>query len=165
MVKDTPKLDESMLKDPISSKIYDINGELITEVGSENRDYVAYEDIPKLVENAVLATEDVRFYKHNGIDPIRLGGAVIANLTDGFGAEGASTITQQVVKNYFLSFDKTIDRKAKEAWLAFQLEQKYTKQEIFEMYVNKVFVSENSHGLATAAKIYFNKDLKDVELH
>lgn len=165
MVKDTPKLDESMLKDPISSKIYDINGELITEVGSENRDYVAYEDIPKLVENAVLATEDVRFYKHNGIDPIRLGGAVIANITDGFGAEGASTITQQVVKNYFLSFDKTIDRKAKEAWLAFQLEQKYTKQEIFEMYVNKVFVSENSHGLATAAKIYFNKDLKDVELH
>ncbi|WP_053363929.1 PBP1A family penicillin-binding protein [Bacillus sp. FJAT-27251] len=165
MVHDTPKLDESMLKDPISSKIYDMNGELVREVGSENRDYIAFEDIPKVVKDAVIATEDVRFYKHNGIDPIRLGGAVLANITDGFGAEGASTITQQVVKNYFLSFDKTLDRKAKEAWLAFQLEQKYTKEEIFEMYVNKIFMSENSHGIATASKIYFGKPLQEVELH
>ncbi|MCM3586538.1 PBP1A family penicillin-binding protein [Mesobacillus maritimus] len=165
MVSDAPKLDETMLKDPISSEIYDMNNELIRVVGSENRDYIEYEDIPDIVENAVIATEDVRFYKHNGLDPIRLVGAVIANVTDGFGSEGASTITQQVVKNYFLSFDKTIDRKAEEAWLSFQLEQKYTKEEIFEMYFNKIFMSENSHGIGTAAKIYFGKELKDIELH
>lgn len=166
MIQDTPKLDKALLKDPISSKIYDKDKKLVTEVGSQNRDYVAYEDIPKLVENAFLATEDVRFYKHNGIDVIRLGGAVIANITDGFGSEGASTITQQVVKNYFLGFEKTISRKAQEAWLAYQLEQKYTKKQIFEMYVNKIFMSEGSHGVLTASKIYFGKDdLNDLELH
>ncbi|MFT9600599.1 PBP1A family penicillin-binding protein [Mesobacillus sp.] len=165
MIQDTPKLDESLLKDPISSKIYDKDKELVTEVGSQNRDYVAYEDIPKLVENAFLATEDVRFYKHNGIDVIRLGGAVIANITEGFGSEGASTITQQVVKNYFLGFEKTVSRKAQEAWLAYQLEQKYTKQQIFEMYVNKIYMSENMHGVLTASKTYFGKDLSELELH
>jgi penicillin-binding protein 1A len=165
MIQDTPKLDESLLKDPISSKIYDKDKELVTEVGSQNRDYVAYEDIPKLVENAFLATEDVRFYKHNGIDVIRLGGAVIANITDGFGSEGASTITQQVVKNYFLGFEKTVSRKAQEAWLAYQLEQKYTKQQIFEMYVNKIYMSENMHGVLTASETYFGKDLSELELH
>lgn len=164
MVKDAPKLDETMLKDPISSEIYDKDNELITVLGAENRDYVEYEDIPDIVENAVIATEDVRFYQHNGLDPIRLVGAVIANFTEGFGAEGASTITQQVVKNYFLTFDKTIDRKAEEAWLSFQLEQKYTKEDIFEMYFNKIFMSENSYGIGTAAKIYFGKELDELEL-
>ncbi|TCJ05468.1 transglycosylase domain-containing protein [Cytobacillus praedii] len=165
MVKDTPKLDEKSLKDPISSKILDINGEVITEVGLENREYVNYEDIPKLVEDAFLATEDVRFYKHNGMDLIRLGGAVLANVTRGFGSEGASTITQQVVKNSFLNNEKTLSRKAQEAWLAFQLERKYTKQQIFEMYVNKIWMSERSHGVLTASHIYFGKELNELELH
>ncbi|GLB57955.1 penicillin-binding protein 1A [Cytobacillus sp. NCCP-133] len=164
MVKDAPKLDEKLLKDPISSQIYDMENNFITDVGSENRDYVAYEDIPKLVEDAFLATEDVRFYKHNGMDLIRLGGAVIANITRGFGSEGASTITQQVVKNSFLNNEKTLSRKAQEAWLAFQLERKYTKQEIFEMYVNKIFMSEG-HGVLTASKIFFGKELDELELH
>lgn len=164
MVKDAPKLDEKLLKDPISSQIYDMEGEFITDVGSENRDYVAYEDIPKLVEDAFLATEDVRFYKHNGMDLIRLGGAVIANVTRGFGSEGASTITQQVVKNSFLNNEKTLSRKAQEAWLAFQLERKYTKQEIFEMYVNKIYMSKG-HGVLTASKIFFDKELSELELH
>jgi len=165
MIQDAPELDEAMLKDPIISKVYDMNSELITEIGSENRDYIEFENIPEVVENAVIATEDVRFYQHNGLDPIRLAGAVIANFTDGFGAEGASTITQQVVKNYFLTFDKTLDRKAEEAWLSFQLERKYTKEDIFEMYFNKIFMSEGSHGIGTAAKVYFGKELKDIELH
>lgn len=164
MVKDAPKLDEKLLKDPISSQIYDMENNFIVDVGSENRDYVAYEDIPKLVENAFLATEDVRFYKHNGMDLIRLGGAVIANVTRGFGSEGASTITQQVVKNSFLNNDKTLSRKAQEAWLSFQLERKYTKQEIFEMYVNKIYMSEG-HGVLTASKIFFDKELDELKLH
>ncbi|MCL6571624.1 MAG: PBP1A family penicillin-binding protein [Bacillus sp. (in: Bacteria)] len=164
LVKDAPKLDPKLLKDPISSKILDKDDKLFTEVGAVNREYVNYKDIPKLVENAILATEDYRFYKHHGIDPIRLGGAVLANFKRGFGAEGASTITQQVVKNSFLTPEKTLKRKVEEAWLAYQLEQQYTKHQIFEMYVNKVYVSENSHGLATAAKIYYGKELKELTL-
>ena len=89
---------------------------------------------------------------------------LLANFRDGFGAEGASTITQQVVKNSFLTPEKTIKRKVEEAWLSYQLEQEYTKHQIFEMYVNKVYVSENSHGIATAAKIYYGKELKDLTL-
>ncbi|CAH2715776.1 Penicillin-binding protein 1A/1B [Neobacillus rhizosphaerae] len=164
LVKDAPKLDPKLLKDPIPSKILDKDGTPITEVGAVNREYVNYKDIPKVVENAVLATEDYRFYKHHGIDPIRLGGAVLANFQRGFGAEGGSTITQQVVKNAFLTQNKTLKRKVQEAWLSYELEQKYTKHQIFEMYVNKVYVSQNSHGLATAAEIYYGKPLKDLTL-
>jgi penicillin-binding protein 1A len=164
LIKDAPKLDPKLLKDPIPSKILDKDGKPVTEVGPVNREYVNYKDIPKVVEDAVLATEDYRFYQHHGIDPIRLGGAILANFQHGFGAEGGSTITQQVVKNAFLTQQKTLSRKVQEAWLAYQLEQKYTKHQIFEMYVNKVYVSENSYGLATAAKIYYGKQLKDLTL-
>ncbi|WP_445492246.1 PBP1A family penicillin-binding protein [Niallia sp. 03133] len=165
MVKDAPKLDEKTLKDSISSTFYDSKGHEIAKVGSVNRDYVNYEDIPKLVKNAFIATEDSRFFKHHGIDPIRLGGAVVANITNGFGAEGASTITQQVVKNFFFNQpQKTLSRKAQEAWLAIQLERKYSKEEIFEMYVNKIFMSENMSGVKTAAKVYFNKELDELTL-
>ncbi|MED4204180.1 PBP1A family penicillin-binding protein [Neobacillus mesonae] len=164
LVKDTPPLDPKLLKDPIPSKILDKNEQLVTEVGAVNREYASYKDIPKVVENAILATEDYRFYKHHGIDPIRLGGAILANFQRGFGAEGGSTITQQVVKNSFLTHEKTLKRKVQEAWLSYQLEQKYTKHQIFEMYANKVFVSENSHGIATAAKIYYGKSLKELTL-
>ncbi|MGG3469614.1 PBP1A family penicillin-binding protein [Neobacillus pocheonensis] len=164
LVKDAPKLDPKLLKDPIPSKVLDKDGKLITEVGAVKREYVNYKDIPKQMEDAILATEDYRFYKHHGIDPIRLGGAVLANIRHGFGSEGASTITQQVVKNSFLTPEKTLKRKVEEAWLSYQLEQQYTKHQIFEMYVNKVYVSENSHGIATAAKIYYGKELKDLTL-
>ncbi|MGD7021974.1 PBP1A family penicillin-binding protein [Rossellomorea vietnamensis] len=160
-----PELDESLLKDPIASEIFDMNGDLITTVGTEKRDYVNYEQIPPLMEDAILATEDNRFYKHNGIDIIRLGGAVIANVTNGFGSEGASTLTQQVIKGSFLSPDKTLERKAQEAWLAVKLEQDYTKQEIFEMYFNKVYMSAGINGFGTAATYYYGKELKDLELH
>ncbi|RIW33113.1 PBP1A family penicillin-binding protein [Bacillus salacetis] len=160
-----PKLDESLLKDPIASEIYDMNGDLITTVGTEQRDYVNYDQIPPLMEDAILATEDNRFYKHNGIDLIRLGGAVIANVTNGFGSEGASTLTQQVIKGSFLTPEKTLERKAQEAWLAVKLEQDYTKQEIFEMYFNKVYMSSGINGFGTAATHYFGKELKDLELH
>jgi penicillin-binding protein 1A len=165
IVKDTPELDEALLKDPVSSKILDKDGNVIDEVGAVKRDYVVYDDIPKLMEEAVLATEDVRFYKHNGIDLIRLVGAVIANFTNGFGSEGASTITQQVVKNSFLSTEKTLTRKIQEAWLAYQLEQKYTKEKIFEIYVNKNLMSGRIHGIKTGADVYFGKGLDELQLH
>lgn len=164
MVKGAPELDEKLLKYPISSEIYDMDGNLIAEIGSEKRDYVEYDDIPELVRDAVIATEDVRFFEHNGIDLLRLGSAVVANFTDGFGSQGASTITQQVIKNSFLTPEKTLKRKAQEAWLAFQLEQKYTKEQIFEMYVNKNWMGSGGHGIATAAKTYFGKELDELTL-
>ncbi|REJ26876.1 MAG: penicillin-binding protein [Caldibacillus debilis] len=164
MVSDAPKLDPEKLKDPVSSQIYDMNNDLITEVGIQKRDYVPFEEIPDLVKNAILATEDVRFFKHHGIDLIRLGGAVISNITDGFGSQGASTLTQQVVKMSYLSNEKTIKRKVQEAWLAFQLEQNLSKEEIFEIYVNKIPMGGNIYGIKTAANTYFGKDLDELTL-
>ncbi len=163
-ISTAPAIDEESLIDPISSKIYDKNGDIYTEIGSETRDYVEYKDIPKLMENAVLAIEDVRFYKHHGIDIIRVGGAIVANITGGFGSQGGSTITQQVVKNSFLQSEKTIKRKVQEMYLAFQLEQEYSKEQIFEMYVNKVYMSSGIHGFSTASKLYFGKELSELTL-
>lgn len=163
-VKDVPKLDKQLLVDPVASELLDINGDVFTTLGTERRDYVEIEDIPKLVKDAVLATEDVRFYKHHGIDVKRLAGAVFANFSRGFGSEGASTLTQQVVKRSFLSDEKTLKRKAQEAWLSIQLENNYTKDQIFEMYVNKIYYSNGIHGIETASKFYFDKTLDELEL-
>jgi len=163
-VSDAPKLDPQKLKVPVPSKIYDMNKDLVTELGTEKRDLVEFDEIPDLVKNAVLATEDVRFFKHNGIDLIRLGGAVISNITDGFGSQGASTLTQQVVKLSFLSEEKTLKRKAQEAWLALQLERNFSKEDIFEMYVNRVSMGGNVYGIKAAAQTYFNKSLDELTL-
>lgn len=167
-VSTAPELDEALLKDPVSSKIYSVDEdgkkELIQEVGKENRDYVKFEEIPQVVVDAVLATEDSRFYSHHGVDVLRLGSAVIANFTDGFGSQGASTITQQLVKKSFLTDEKTLKRKAQELWLSFQIERKYSKEEIFEMYINKIFYGATANGIATAADTYFDKELKELTL-
>jgi penicillin-binding protein 1A len=159
-----PELDEELLKYPVSSEIYDVNGNLITKLGEENREFVAYEDIPQEMIDAILATEDVRFFDHFGIDVLRLGSAVIANVRDGFGAQGASTITQQVVKNSFLKNEKKLKRKAQEAWLAIKLEREYSKEEIFEMYFNRVLMSGTVYGFGTAAKYFYGKELNELTL-
>ncbi|WP_186759656.1 penicillin-binding protein 1A [Planococcus sp. CPCC 101016] len=160
-----PEIDEELLRDPISPTFYAADGETeIPYITAENREYVNYEDIPKIMEDAILATEDNRFYKHSGIDVIRLGGAVIANITGGFGSQGASTITQQVIKNSFLTNDKTLKRKAQEAYLAFKLEQEYEKEEIFEMYFNKILMSGNIYGFGTASEYFYGKPLSELTL-
>ena len=159
-----PELDEELLKFPVSTEFYDMNGELFATIGSENRTYIEYDEIPEEMRDAILATEDSRFFKHFGLDVWRLGGAVIANVTQGFGAQGASTITQQVVKNSFLSNEKKLKRKAQEAWLAIQLEQNYEKEEIFEMYFNKVLMSGRIYGFGTAAEYFYGKELSELEL-
>ena len=159
-----PELDEELLKYPLSTEIYDVNGEMFAKLGAEKRTFVAYEDIPQQMKDAIIATEDVRFYEHFGMDLWRLGGAVIANLRDGFGAQGASTITQQVVKNSFLKNEKKLKRKAQEAWLAFKLERAYSKEEIFEMYFNRVLMSGTTHGFGTAAEQFYGKELDELTL-
>lgn len=159
-----PELKEELLKDPVSSEYFDKNGDLFATIGAENRKYIKYDDIPEDMINAILATEDVRFFDHHGMDFYRLGGAIIANFRDGFGSQGASTLTQQVVKNSFLQNEKKLKRKAQEAWLAFQLERKYSKEEIFEMYFNKMLMSGRVYGFGTAAQYFYGKDLKDLTL-
>jgi len=164
MVSDAPKLNFDQLKDPISSKIYDKDNNLIAEIGTEKRDYVPFDEIPDLIVQAILATEDNRFFEHHGIDLIRLGGAIISNITSGFGSQGASTITQQVVKLSFLSPEKTIQRKVQEAWLSYQLERTLSKEEIFEIYVNKIHMGGNIYGIKKAAETYFGKQLDELTL-
>ncbi|WP_342472300.1 PBP1A family penicillin-binding protein [Metasolibacillus sp. FSL H7-0170] len=159
-----PELDEELLKYPVSSEFYDINGELFATIGQESRKYVQFEDIPDDMVAAILATEDVRFFDHFGIDLWRLGGAVIANFRDGFGSQGGSTITQQVVKNSFLYNDKKLKRKAQEAWLAIQLERQYSKEEIFEMYFNKILMSGRVYGFGQASEYFYGKPLNELTL-
>ncbi|PEC23848.1 PBP1A family penicillin-binding protein [Bacillus cereus] len=165
MIKDAPKLDKSKLVNPLSTKFLDKDGNFFYEYGAEKRTHVTYDQIPKVVENAFLATEDSRFYDHNGIDFKRTTKAVMENITGGFGSQGGSTITQQVVKNYFLTMDKTAKRKVQEWYLSYKLEQQYSKHEILEMYLNKINLGNRSYGIATAAKKYYDKDLKDLQLH
>ncbi|ENQ3077799.1 PBP1A family penicillin-binding protein [Bacillus cereus] len=165
MVKDAPKLDKAKLVNPLSTKFYDKDGKFIYEYGAEKRTNVTYDQIPKVVENAFIATEDSRFYEHNGIDFKRTTKAIFENVTSGFGSQGGSTITQQVIKNYFLTMEKTTKRKVQEWYLSYKLEQQYSKHEILEMYLNKINLGNRSYGIATAAQNYYGKELKDLKLN
>src|SRR5699024_9741311 len=160
-----PKIDAAKLSDPFSSVLLDKDGNEFADLEVEQRTKIEYEDLPDVLIDAVIATEDSRFFKHPGIDLRRIGGAILANFTRGFGSEGASTITQQVVENSFLTPDKSIKLKVQEQWLALKLERQYTKEEILEMYLNKIFYGSNSYGVAKAAENYFGKkDLHDLTL-
>ncbi|EJR57458.1 1A family penicillin-binding protein [Bacillus cereus VD115] len=164
MIKDAPKLEKTKLVNPLSSKIYNKDGKLIFEYGKEKRTNIMYGQIPKLVENAFLAAEDARFYEHRGVDFKGTTRAVLVSLKGDYGSQGGSTITQQVIKNYFLSMEKTSKRKVQEIYLAYKLEQQYSKHEILEMYLNKVYLGNRSYGIATAVQNYYGKELKDLTL-
>ncbi|MBM7552500.1 transglycosylase domain-containing protein [Thalassobacillus pellis] len=164
-ISNAPKIDESQLSDPISSKIYDRNGDLFAELGSQDRTKISYDELPQVMIDAVIATEDARFFEHSGIDFKRILAAIWANITEGFGSEGASTITQQVVKRSFLSPEKTLERKVQEQWLAIKLDQQYSKEEILEMYLNKIYYDAGAYGVAEAAQTYFGiSDLSKLTL-
>ncbi|WLD94097.1 transglycosylase domain-containing protein [Alkalihalobacillus sp. AL-G] len=164
-IQDAPPLDPDELKYAQSSAIYDMNGNKIVDIaGKKHRIKVEIEDVPKHVQAAFIATEDARFREHFGIDLKRIAGAALANLKEGWGAEGGSTITQQIIKNTYLSPEKTIERKVKEAYLAIKLEQKYTKDQILEMYLNKVYFGHGAYGIGAAADVYFGKKVEDLTL-
>ncbi|WP_209122637.1 transglycosylase domain-containing protein [Alkalihalobacillus sp. BA299] len=166
MIASSPQLDEERLLLAQSTEIYDQNDESFTLLEAvENRIYVNINDVPELVENAFISVEDIRFREHFGVDVRRMVGAVAANITGGFGAEGASTITQQVVKNLFLSPEKTISRKIQEQYLAIKLEQQYSKDQILEMYLNAIYFGNGAYGVQQAAITYFNKEnLEDLTI-
>ncbi|HCT0451242.1 TPA: penicillin-binding protein [Staphylococcus pseudintermedius] len=160
-----PAFNESKLQDPSPAKIYDKDDELVKTLDNgARREHVDLKDVPDTMKNAVLATEDNRFYDHGALDYKRLFGAVLKNITGGFGSQGASTLTQQVVKRTFLTDQKSIERKAQEAYLSYRLEQEYSKDEIFQMYLNKIYYSDGVYGVKAAARYYFDKDLKDLNL-
>lgn len=160
-----PKFNESALRDQLPTKIYDKDNNLVTILYmGQKREKVKFADIPDTMRDAVLATEDNRFYEHGALDFKRLTGAVFKNITGGFGSQGASTLTQQVVKRSFLTDQKSIERKAQEAYLSYRLEQEYDKNQIFEMYMNKIYYSDGIYGVKTAARYYFNKDLDQLSL-
>lgn len=163
-LKDVPDITQANLQDPLSSEIYDKNLNLIATVGAEKREYVSINDIPKNITDAVLTTEDSRFQSHIGLDPIRLIKAVLVNIRSNSAQQGASTITQQVVKNSLLTSDKSLQRKIQEAYLSLKLENRYSKDDILEMYMNKIYYSDGQYGVKTAAKYFYNKELDQLTL-
>lgn len=149
-----------------SSQIYDCKGRLITTVHAEqNRLPVKLSETPKELQNAFIAAEDIRFYKHHGIDPIGIARALVSNIRhrDATG-QGGSTITQQLARNAFLTQEQTLKRKLLEAVLAVEIENKYTKAEILEMYMNQIYFGQGAYGVQTASHVYFGKDVKDLNL-
>ena len=149
---------------PQVTTIYADDGEtVLAEFAIEKRIPIKEQDIPKTVENALLAVEDYRYYNHIGIDPYRIAGAVFKNITTG-SSEGASTITQQLAKNLFLYKDQTYSRKVNEWMVALQIERFYTKRQILEMYMNYVFLGAGAYGFEAGARTYFGKSLKDLNL-
>jgi penicillin-binding protein 1A len=148
-----------------TSYIYDINGTLLHRLHDEaNREVVSLDEVSPNLKRAVLAVEDSYFYSHNGINPSSVGRALLANVQAGSTVEGGSTITMQLVKNLFLTPERSISRKVAEAVLALRLEQIFSKDEILEMYLNQVYWGHNNYGVETAAQSYFNKSAKDLTL-
>ena len=145
-------------------QIYTSDGKLIGEVGEQRRIPVKLENIPEKLIQAVLATEDSRFYEHHGLDPIGIARALMVTINKGGTSQGASTITQQLARNFFLTSEKTFMRKAKEAILAIEIENALNKQEILELYLNKIYLGYRSYGVAAAAKTYFGKELNQLTL-
>ncbi|SNJ58870.1 penicillin-binding protein PBP1A [Streptococcus pneumoniae] len=165
-VSKSPSLSESKLVATTSSKIYDNKNQLIADLGSERRVNAQANDIPTNLVKAIVSIEDHRFFDHRGIDTIRILGAFLRNLQSN-SLQGGSTLTQQLIKLTYFSTstsDQTISRKAQEAWLAIQLEQKATKQEILTYYINKVYMSNGNYGMQTAAQNYYGKDLNNLSL-
>ena len=148
----------------IPLRVYTSDGFLIGEYGEERRAVVAFQDVPAVLKNAILAAEDDRFYQHGGIDYTGILRAAGANLIGGGKRQGASTITQQVARNFFLTGEKTYTRKLYEALLSFKIESNLSKDQIFELYINQIFLGQRAYGFAAAAQIYFGKPLKDISI-
>ncbi len=148
----------------IPLRIFTADGFLIGEYGEERRAVVAIQDVPSVMKHAILAAEDDRFYQHGGIDYTGIVRAAGANLIGGGKRQGASTITQQVARNFFLTGEKTYTRKLYEALLSFKIESNLSKDQIFELYINQIFLGQRAYGFAAAAQIYFGKPLKDISI-
>jgi len=151
-------------KPEIPSKIYDRNGNLISELFTVKREPVTFEQIPKNLINALLAIEDNQFYHHRGINVKRMFGALIVNIKTGKRSQGASTITMQLARTLFTGREKTYARKIKEIWLALKIEKKYSKNEILTLYFNQIYFGHGTYGVESASQFYFNKHIDELTL-
>ncbi len=145
-------------------RVYTADGALIGEFGEERRAVVQIDAVPEVMKQAILAAEDERFYRHQGVDYVGVIRAAYSNLLAGGKRQGASTITMQLARNFFLSSDKTLIRKAYEALLAFRIEASLTKDEILEIYINQIYLGQRAYGFAAASQIYFGRALADVSV-
>lgn len=164
--RNAPKLDDEKLSATVSSKIYDANNEVFEELGAEKREMIQPTEVPQQLKDAIVSVEDKRFYKHSGVDPIRIIGSAFSNFKTG-GLQGGSTLTQQLIKLSYFSTkeqDQNLKRKAQEAWLALQLEREKSKEEILTYYINKVYMANGFYGMETAAQNYFGKPLAELTL-
>ncbi|MDO8701460.1 MAG: PBP1A family penicillin-binding protein [Undibacterium sp.] len=164
LAPDLPSLDAvTDYKPKIPLRVYTADNALIGEFGEEHRDFVPIKEIPELMKNAVLSIEDTRFYEHGGISFISAGRALLVDLTGGF-RQGASTITMQVAKNFFLTREKSIPRKLKEIMLTYRIEDALSKDQILELYMNQIYLGQRTHGFSSAARTYFDKSLKELSI-
>jgi len=159
---DTKILDQVQLQQPM--RVYSSDGKLIAQFGAERRTPVTFANVPKLFINAVLATEDSRFFEHSGIDLIGLGRAGKQLLLTGARTQGGSTITMQVARNYFLTPEKTFIRKLKEMLLAIKIDQSFSKEQVLELYLNKIYFGNRAYGIAAAAWVYYGTTLDKLTL-
>jgi penicillin-binding protein 1A len=143
-------------------RIYTRSGGLIAQIGEQRRIPVTWDQIPDVVKHAFLAAEDDRFFEHHGIDYIGVVRAVLVDLVSGEKAQGASTITQQAARNMFLTLDKTAKRKLQEMFVTYEMEHEFTKQEIFDLYLNKIFFGQRAYGVAAAAEAFYGKPLNEL---
>lgn len=159
---DVATLKDVQLQTPM--QVYSRDGKLIAQFGEKRRVPVSYEEIPQNLINALIATEDSRFYDHYGIDPIGIARAAAVVAMSGSAKQGASTITQQLARNFFLSNEKKLIRKIKEMFIAIHIEQLLSKEEILELYVNKIFLGYRSYGFGAASQVYFGRPLAQLTL-
>jgi penicillin-binding protein 1A len=148
----------------IPLRVFSADGKLIGEFGEERRAIVSINDVPKPLINAILAAEDERFYHHSGVDYVGVARAALSNFVSGGVRQGASTITMQVARNFFLSKEKTLTRKFNEMLLAFKIEANLPKDQILELYINQIFLGQRAYGFAAAAQVYFGKRLSELTL-
>ena len=163
----TPEVTAADLQGATETQIFDMDQELITKLGGENRDLIDPEEVPQGLKDAITSIEDKRYYSHMGIDPIRIVGSFVRNLRAGHITQGGSTITQQLIKLSVFSTkkeDQTYKRKIQEILLALQIEREFSKEQILTYYLNKVYMANNTYGFGTAANYYFGKDLKELTI-
>ncbi|OYT87107.1 MAG: penicillin-binding protein [Burkholderiales bacterium PBB6] len=159
-----PELDSiTDYRPKLPMRIYSADGQLLGEYGDEHRQFTPVTEIPKVMKEAVLAIEDARFYQHSGVDYLGVIRAGVAQFGS-MGSQGASTITMQVARNFYLSAEKTLTRKLYEVLLALKIESQLTKDQILEVYMNQIYLGQRAHGFAAASEIYFGKPLKDISV-
>ncbi|MDP3714893.1 MAG: transglycosylase domain-containing protein, partial [Burkholderiales bacterium] len=148
----------------IPLRIYSADGQLIGEYGEERRAVVSLDQVPQTLVNAIVAAEDERFFQHGGVDYVGVARAALSNFASGGVSQGASTITMQVARNFFLTKEKTLTRKFNEMLLAFKIESSLSKQQILELYINQIYLGQRAYGFAAAAQIYYGRPLAELTI-